>query len=98
MVIPRIADIDLFHVSERATRQKRRAARYKPYRASGATRAGRARGSTAGREKLVTGGVAPPLWYTYHGANRSYPVANFSPVKQVTISDPWYKVKKSIFY
>ncbi len=24
------------------------------------------------------------------GANRSYPVANFSPVKQVNISDPWY--------
>jgi hypothetical protein len=30
------------------------------------------------------------LWYTYHGANRSYPVANVSPVKPVNISDPWY--------
>ncbi len=30
------------------------------------------------------------MWYTYHGANRSYPVTNFSPVKQVNINDPWY--------
>ena len=45
---------------------------------------------TEGREKFVTGGVAPPLWYKYHGANRSYLVTNFSPVKQVNISDPWY--------
>ncbi len=75
--IPRVADIDLFHVSERMTRQKRRAARYS---VSGKRRnaAGRARGSTEGREKFLTGGVAPPLWYRYHGANRSYPVTNFS--------------------
>ncbi len=52
--------------------------------------AGRVRGSTAGREKFGTGGVARPLWYTYHGANRSYPVTNFSPVKQITINVPWY--------
>ncbi len=52
--------------------------------------AGRARESTEGREKFVTWCVAPPLWYTYHGANRSYPAANFSPVKQVNINDPWY--------
>ncbi len=36
--IPRVADIDLFYVSKRVTRQKRRAAQCKPYRASGATR------------------------------------------------------------
>ncbi len=47
---------------------------------------------TEGREKLVTGCVAPRLWYTYHGANRSYPVTNFSPVKQVNINDPWYNM------
>ncbi len=52
--------------------------------------AGRARGSTEGREKFVTGDVARALWYRYHGANRSYPVTKFSPVKQVTINVPWY--------
>ncbi len=52
--------------------------------------AGRVPRRTEGREKVATGGVAIRLWYTYHGANRSCPVANFSPVKQVTISDPWY--------
>ncbi len=52
--------------------------------------AGRVPRRTEGREKFVTGGVAPRLWYTYHGANRSYPVANFSPVKQVNINVPWY--------
>ncbi len=41
-------------------------------------------------EKFVTGGVAISLWYTYHGANRCWPVTNFSPVKQVNINDPWY--------
>ncbi len=72
------------------TRQKRRAARYG---VSGKRRnaSGRARGSAEGREKLVTGGVARALWYTYRGANRSYPVADFSPVKQVSINDPWYQ-------
>ncbi len=34
--------------------------------------------------------VARALWYTYHGAKRSYPVTNFSPVKQVNINVPWY--------
>ena len=53
--------------------------------------AGRAPRRTEGREKFATGCVAIRLWYTYHGANRSCPVANFSPVKQVTINDPWYK-------
>ena len=53
--------------------------------------AGRVPRRTEGREKFVTGGVAIRLWYTYHGANRSYPVTNFSPVKQVNINDPWYK-------
>ena len=52
--------------------------------------AGRVPRRTEGREKFVTGGVAVRLWYTYHGANRSYPVTNFSPVKQVNINDPWY--------
>ena len=52
--------------------------------------AGRAPRRTEGREKFATGCVAIRLWYTYHGANRSCPVANFSPVKQVTINDPWY--------
>ena len=52
--------------------------------------AGRVPRRTEGREKFVTGGVAIRLWYTYHGANRSCPVANFSPVKQVNINDPWY--------
>ena len=52
--------------------------------------AGRVPRRTEGREKFATGGVTRPLWYTYHGANRSCPVANFSPVKQVTINDPWY--------
>ena len=52
--------------------------------------AGRVPRRTEGREKFVTGGVARPLWYPYHGANRSYPVTNFSPVKQVKINDPWY--------
>ena len=41
-------------------------------------------------EKFVTGCVARRLWYTYHGANRSYPVTDFSPVKQVNINVPWY--------
>jgi hypothetical protein len=54
--------------------------------------AGRALRRTEGRDKFVTGCVAIRLWYTYHGANRSYPVTNFSPVKQVTINDPWYKI------
>ncbi len=40
--------------------------------------AGRARGSTEGREKFVTGGVARAFWYTYHGANRSYPVESMA--------------------
>ncbi len=53
--------------------------------------AGRVPRRTAGREKFVTGYVAPRLWYTYHGANRSCPVSNFSPVKQVNINDPWYQ-------
>ncbi len=52
--------------------------------------AGRALRRTEGREKFVTWCVAIRLWYTYHGANRSYPVTNFSPVKQVNINDPWY--------
>ncbi len=52
--------------------------------------AGRVLRHTEGREKLATGGVAPRLWYTYHGANRFYPVTNFSPVKQVNINDSWY--------
>ena len=55
--------------------------------------AGRVPRRTEGREKFVTGGVAVRLWYTYHGANRSYPVTNFSPVKQVNINDPWYKIR-----
>ena len=59
--------------------------------------AGRALRRTEGREKFVTGGVAPPLWYTYHGANRSYPVTNFSPVKQVNINDPWYNMPEGRF-
>jgi hypothetical protein len=64
-----------------------------PKRSSGfaqAGAAGRVPRRTEGREKFVTGCVAPRLWYTYHGANRSCPVANFSPVKQVNINDPWY--------
>ncbi len=87
--IPRFADIDLFHASGRVTRLARPAARYG---VSGKRRnaAGRARASTEGQEKLATGGVAPHLWYTYHGATRSYLVTNFSPVKQVNIDDPWY--------
>ena len=52
--------------------------------------AGRVPRRTEGREKFATGGVTVRLWYTYHGANRSCPVANFSPVKQVNINDPWY--------
>ncbi len=52
------------------------------------------RGSTEGREKFATGGVTIRLWYTYHGANRSYPVTNFSPVKKVNINDPWYNLIK----
>ncbi len=61
--------------------------------ASGTRRnaAGHALRRTEGREKFVTGDVAIRLWYTYHGANRSCPVTNFSPVKQVNINDPWYK-------
>ncbi len=53
--------------------------------------AGRVPRHTEGREKFVTGGVTIRLWYTYHGANRSCPVTNFSPVKQVNINVPWYK-------
>ena len=34
--------------------------------------AGRVAKRTEGREKFVTGCVAIRLWYTYHGANRSY--------------------------
>ena len=57
--------------------------------------AGRVPRCTEGREKFATGGVAIRLWYKYHGANRSYPVTNFSPVKQVNINDPWYKLNVS---
>ncbi len=71
------------------TRQARRAARYSVSRKR-RNAAGYALRHTEGREKFVTGGVTIRLWCTYHGANRSYPVANFSPVKQVNISDPWY--------
>ena len=56
--------------------------------------AGRVPRRTEGREKFVTGSVAARLWYAYHGANRSYPVTNFSPVKQVNINDPWYYSKR----
>ena len=52
--------------------------------------AGRVPRRTEGREKFATGCVAVRLWYTYHGANRSCPVTNFSPVKQVNINVPWY--------
>ena len=74
-----------------SARPVRRAVR-RDRRVSGKRRnaAGHALRRTEGREKFATGGVAPLLWYTYHGANRSCPVANFSPVKQVNISDPWY--------
>ena len=43
--------------------------------------AGRSPTATSGRDKFATGGVAARLWCTHHGANRSCPVANFSPVK-----------------
>ncbi len=46
--------------------------------------------ATFGRDKFTTGGVAIRLWCEHHGANRSCPVVNFSPVKQVNINDPWY--------
>ncbi|MBN4083073.1 hypothetical protein JYU08_00140 [bacterium AH-315-B06] len=46
--------------------------------------------ATEGREKFTTGCVAARLWCQHHGANRSCPVANFSPVKQVTIKRRWY--------
>ncbi len=48
--------------------------------------AGRSPTATGGRDKFATGGVAARLWCTHPqidswGANRSCPVANFSPVK-----------------
>ncbi len=46
--------------------------------------------ATEGRDKFATGGVEVRLRCTHRGANRSYPVANFSPVKQVNINDRWY--------
>ena len=84
-LIPRVADSDLSHVSERVTRQKRRSVSGKRRNA-----AGNARESTEGGEKFVTGVVARALWYVHHGANRSYPVTKFSPVKQVNINVPRY--------
>ena len=57
--------------------------------------AGRVPRRTEGREKFATGCVTIRLWYTYHGANRSCPVANFSPVRQVNINDPWYNAFQS---
>ena len=53
--------------------------------------AGRSPTATEGRDKFNTGGVAARLWCAHHGANRSCPVLNFSPVKQVNIRDRWYK-------
>ena len=44
--------------------------------------AGRSPTATFGRDKFSTGCVA----------NRSCPVENFSPVKQVNIKDRWYNV------
>ncbi len=57
--------------------------------------AGRSPMATGGRDKFTTRGVAIHLWCAapqigHWGANRSYPVVNFSPVKQVTINDRWY--------
>ncbi len=52
--------------------------------------AGRWHRLTEGREKFTTGGVAIRLCALHHGANRSCPMVNFSPVKQVNIKGRWY--------
>ena len=65
--------------------------------------AGRSPTATSGRDKFVTGGVAVRLWCTHPqidswGANRSCPVVNFSPVKQVNINDRWYKPDRLLVF
>ncbi len=41
-------------------------------------------------EKFTTGQERFAPWYVYHKRIATHPVVNFSPVKQVNISDPWY--------
>ncbi len=42
-------------------------------------------------EKFVTGQQRFAPWYVYHKGVATHPVTNFSPEKQVNISNPWYK-------